>query len=122
MTNSIPEPVALKVGDEAPDFTLPTHNEGELNLAWYRGRKNVILAFYPADWTPVCSSQIPAYVKLQDQFDRLNSQLLGISVDSIPCTIACAPSQSPLLSRSRARLNSSMASIGCLLRVRSLRG
>ncbi len=40
-------PDMLRVGDLAHDFTLPTHNEGELNLAWYRGRKNVILAFLP---------------------------------------------------------------------------
>ena len=44
MTSSEPVP---QVGDPAPDFTLMTHNEGELNLAWYQGRKNVILASYP---------------------------------------------------------------------------
>lgn len=75
----------LKVGDEAPDFTLPTHNEGELNLAWYEGRKNVVLAFYPGDWTPVCTTQIPGYQALMEEFERLNTQLLGISVDSVPC-------------------------------------
>lgn len=80
----------LKVGDLAPDFTLPTHNEGELNLAWYRGRKNVVLAFYPGDWTPVCAAQIPAYQIIQDEFEKYTTQLLAISVDSIASHIAWA--------------------------------
>ena len=86
------ETETLKVGDKAPDFTLPTHNEGELNLAWYQGRKNVVLAFYPADWTPVCATQVPGYQAIIDEFERYNAQLLCISVDSIPCHIAWAKS------------------------------
>jgi len=86
----------LKVGDAAPDFTLPTHNEGELNLAWYQGRKNVILAFYPGDFTPVCSAQIPAYVSLIDTFDEYDCQVLGISVDSVACHLAWAKSMGGL--------------------------
>jgi peroxiredoxin len=82
----------LKVGDPAPDFTLPTHNEGQLNLHWYRGRKNVVLAFYPGDWTPVCSAQIPGYEQVLATFEKHNAQLLGISVDSVPCHIAWAKS------------------------------
>ena len=82
----------LSCGDEAPDFTLPTHNEGELNLAWYRTRKHVVLAFYPGDWTPVCATQIPGYQQIYDEFEKLNTQLLGISVDSIPCHMAWAKS------------------------------
>lgn len=82
----------LKVGDPAPDFTLMTHNEGELNLGWYKGRKNVILAFYPGDWTPVCSTQIPGYMPHLDFFEEHNSQLLGISVDSPACHMAWAKS------------------------------
>lgn len=84
--------VMLKVGDEAPDFTLPTHNEGDLNLHWYRGRRNVVLAFYPADWTPVCANQIPGYQKDLEKFEEYNTQLLAISVDSIPCHRAWAKS------------------------------
>lgn len=75
--------ISLKVGDEAPDFTLITHNEGELNLHWYQGRKNVILAFYPGDWTPVCASQIADYSQFDDLFEKYDCQLFGISVDSI---------------------------------------
>jgi peroxiredoxin len=82
----------LRVGDMAPDFTLPSHNEGELNLAWYRTRKNVVLAFYPADWTPVCATQIPGYKPLQETLEKYNTQLLGISVDSVFCHTAWAKS------------------------------
>ncbi len=81
-----------QVGDIAPDFTLMSHNEGQLNLAWYRGRKNVILAFYPGDFTPVCSVQIPGYVALQDSFDKHDCQVMGISVDSTACHQAWAKS------------------------------
>ena len=85
-------PDILKVNDPAPDFTLNTHNEGELNLAWYQGRKNVVLAFYPGDWTPVCSNQIPEYQRLLEKFEKNDCQLLCISVDSVPCHKAWAKS------------------------------
>ena len=82
----------LKVGDTAPDFTLMTHSEGQLNLAWYRGRKIVILAFYPGDWTPVCSTQIPGYMPHMEFFEDHDCQLFGISVDSTACHMAWAKS------------------------------
>jgi len=82
----------LKTGDQAPDFTLNTHNEGELNLAWYQGRKNVVLAFYPADWTPVCATQVPLYQTVIDRFEELDCQLLCISCDSVPSHMAWAKS------------------------------
>ena len=82
----------LQVGDQAPDFTLLTHNEGELNLGWYRGRHNVVLVFYPGDWTPACSVQVPGYQENIGFFNDCNCQLLCVSVDSIPCHIAWARS------------------------------
>ncbi|MDH3892129.1 MAG: redoxin domain-containing protein [candidate division Zixibacteria bacterium] len=88
--------VQLAIGDPAPDFTLATHNEGELNLAWYQGRKNVVLAFYPADWTPVCSTQVPEYQKKIERFEELDCQLFCLSCDSVPCHIAWAKSMSGL--------------------------
>lgn len=84
--------IILNINDPAPDFTLNTHNEGELNLAWYQTRKNVVLAFYPADWTPVCSNQIPQYQKELEIFDKYDCQILCISVDSVPCHKAWAKS------------------------------
>jgi peroxiredoxin (alkyl hydroperoxide reductase subunit C) len=82
----------LKVGDPAPDFTLPTHNEGELNLGWYRGRKNVLIAFFPAAWTPVCATHVPNYQHDIAAFDKLDCQILGVSVDSLPSLTAWAKS------------------------------
>jgi peroxiredoxin len=82
----------LKAGDPAPDFTLPSHSEGELNLKWYRDRMNVVLAFYPGDWTPACSSQIPGYEEQSAKFFRYNCQVLGISVDSVASHKAWAAS------------------------------
>lgn len=84
--------VKLAVGNPAPDFTLATHNEGELNLSWYQGRKNVVLAFYPADWTPVCATQVPEYQRNIERFDEFDCQLLCLSCDSVPCHIAWAKS------------------------------
>ena len=89
---SVNELLSPEVGDVAPDFSLPSHNEGELNLAWYRGRKNVALAFYPGDWTPLCAAQIPCYHRLIDRFEALECQLLAISVDSVPSHAAWAKS------------------------------
>lgn len=86
------ETVDLRIGDEAPDFTLQSHSEGELNLSWYRGRKAVVLAFYPGDWTPVCATQIPAYEPILSRIEALGCQLLAISCDSIPCHRAWAKS------------------------------
>ncbi|HUV31114.1 MAG TPA: redoxin domain-containing protein [Acidobacteriota bacterium] len=86
------ESIRLNVGDPAPDFTLPTHNEGELNLSWYRGRRIVVLAFYPADWTPVCATQIPGYQDVFDEFEKYDCQLLAVSIDSIPSHVAWARS------------------------------
>ena len=92
MTKTNVETRNLRIGDKAPDFTLKTHNEGELNLSWYQKRKNVVLAFYPGDFTPVCSNQIPGYNKLLERFDSYDCQLFGISVDSVACHVAWAKS------------------------------
>jgi len=73
----------LKVGDMAPDFTLQAHIERTVMLSQFRGRKNVVLAFFPLAWTPVCSEQIPSYQAEKDRFATLNTQVLGISIDSL---------------------------------------
>ena len=74
----------VKVGDPAPDFTLPTIDGGTVTLAEFRGKKNVVLSFVPAAWTPVCSGQWPGYNIVQDMFDETNTQLIGVSVDNVP--------------------------------------
>ncbi len=78
----------LKVGDEAPDFALPAQDGKKIRLSDYRGKKNVMLAFYPQDFTPVCSHQLPSYSKQVNKFEVLNTQVLAIGIASIPVHIA----------------------------------
>ncbi len=74
----------VKVGDPAPDFRLPSLSGQKIALSDYRGKKNVVLSFVPAAWTPVCSDQWPGYNIIKDIFDSHNAILLGITVDNIP--------------------------------------
>ncbi len=78
----------VKVGDPAPDFTLPAVAGGTVTLGAYRGKKNVVLSFVPAAWTPVCSDQWPGYNLARRIFESRNAVLLGISVDNIPTLFA----------------------------------
>ena len=78
----------LKVGDLAPDFILPAVRGGEISLKQYRGKKNVVISFVPAAWTPVCSDQWPGYNIAQNYFDQNDAILLGITVDNIPTLYA----------------------------------
>ena len=74
----------VKVGDPAPDFSLPTIDGRTITLAEFRGKKNVVLSFVPAAWTPVCSGQWPGYNIVQDMFDQAETHLIGVSVDNVP--------------------------------------
>jgi len=67
-------------GEPAPDFTLPTGPDGVITLSELRGRA-VILAFYPADWSPVCTDQMALYSEILPEFRRLGADLVGISID-----------------------------------------
>jgi len=78
----------VKVGDVAPDFLLPSITGQKVTLNQYRGKKNVVLSFVPAAWTPVCSDQWPGYNIVKDLFDKNDSVLLGITVDNIPTLYA----------------------------------
>lgn len=78
----------VKVGDRAPDFTLPSIAGQMVALGQYRGKKNVVLSFVPAAWTPVCSDQWPGYNIVKDLFDASDAILLGITVDNIPTLYA----------------------------------
>ena len=71
----------LKAGIPAPDFSLENNAGEKITLAALRG-KPVILAFYPADWSPVCGDQLALYNEILPMFDEYNAQLLGISVDN----------------------------------------
>lgn len=80
--------VKVKVGDPAPDFTLPSVAGGNVTLGDFRGKKNVVLSFVPAAWTPVCSDQWPGYNLARKIFESRDAVLLGISVDNIPTLFA----------------------------------
>jgi len=77
-----------KVGDSAPGFSLPAVSGGRISLGQYRGKKNVVLSFVPAAWTPVCSDQWPGYNIVEDIFNMNDAILLGITVDNIPTLFA----------------------------------
>lgn len=75
----------VKVGDRAPDFTLPAAlAKGNVSLSQYLGKRNVVLSFVPAAWTSVCSLQWPSYNTIKDVFHRHDAMLLGITVDNVP--------------------------------------
>ncbi len=78
----------VKVGDPAPDFTLPSVTGEKVSLNQYRDKKNVVLSFVPAAWTPVCSDQWPGYNIIKGVFDEHEAVLLGITVDNIPTLFA----------------------------------
>ena len=74
----------VKIGERAPNFSLPAVGGGRVSLGQYLGKKNVVISFVPAAWTPVCSDQWPGYQIAKDLFDKNNASLIGISVDNIP--------------------------------------
>ena len=79
----------VPAGTPAPDFSLRSTHDEIVNLRDLRGRA-VILAFYPNDWSPVCSDQLSLYNELLPEFQRLDAELYGISVDSPWCHLAFA--------------------------------
>lgn len=91
---------ALKAGTPAPDFDLRTTPDQSVTLREFRGRPT-ILAFYPADWSPVCGDQITLYNEVLPEFQQFNAELLGISVDGVWCHLAFSKDRKlhfPLLS------------------------
>lgn len=80
--------LAVAVGDRMPDFDLPTVTGGRVRLSDYLGRKNLVISFVPAAWTPVCSGQWPGYNIAQDAFEENDAALVGISVDNVPTLYA----------------------------------
>jgi peroxiredoxin len=79
----------LEPGTKAPDFALRSTPDQLLSLSECRGRP-VILAFYPEDWSPVCSDQLGLYEAVLPEFQRLGAQLIAISVDGVWCHLAFA--------------------------------
>lgn len=73
-----------KVGSVAPDFKLKATADQHLSLSELRG-SNVVLVFYPADWSPVCGDQLALYNELLPEFEKFNAKLIGISTDGVWC-------------------------------------
>ena len=93
--NAMPMP-----GEHAPDFALPGSADRRIGLAEYRGRP-VVLAFYPADWSPVCGDQMSLYEAMLPMFAQYDAAILGVSVDGVWCHRAFAQQRNisyPLLS------------------------
>lgn len=72
-----------KEGDQAPDFTLAAYPSGRVSLKDFRGKKNVVLAFYPKDSTPGCTKEMCAFSEDLSRFESANTVVLGISCDSL---------------------------------------
>ena len=77
----------LPIGTSAPDFSLHVTPDQKIKLSELKGKK-VILAFYPADWSPVCGDEIALYNQTLKFFHKHNAEILGISVDSKWCHLA----------------------------------
>ncbi len=90
----------LAPGTMAPDFTLHTTPNQTISLHDFRGQP-VILAFYPADWSPVCSDEMALFNEVLPEFQRFQAEMMGISVDGVWCHLAFARDRKlrfPLLS------------------------
>ena len=92
--------VALKPGSIAPDFTLKTTPDQTVSLKDFLGTP-VILAFYPADFSPVCGDEMSLYNEILPEFQGFGAEIMGISVDGVWCHLAFAKARNlhfPLLS------------------------
>jgi|GEM_PF-64762 len=97
--------IMLQKNDVAPDFTLYATPDQKITLSEFKG-KNVILAFYPADWSPVCSDQMALYNETLKFFKKYDAEIFGISVDSKWCHLAFSQSRNlhfPLLADFEAK-------------------
>jgi peroxiredoxin len=74
--------MAISVGAAAPDFVLKDQSQKEVKLSDFQGKKNVVIVFYPLDWSPVCTNEHACFVNDMKRFEQLDAQVLGISVDS----------------------------------------
>ena len=72
----------IAVGQPAPDFALKDQSQKEVKLADFLGKRNIVLIFYPLDFSPVCTNEHACFVNDMKQFESLDAQVLGLSVDS----------------------------------------
>jgi len=74
--------MTVAAGQTAPEFTLKDQSMQEVKLADFRGKKNVVIIFYPLDWSPTCTQEHACVVNEMKRFEQLDAQVLGVSVDS----------------------------------------
>lgn len=72
----------IEIGDEAPDFVLKDQDQKEVKLSDFRGKKNVVLAFYPLDWSPICTNENKCLTNDLPKFQDKETEVFGISIDS----------------------------------------
>jgi mycoredoxin-dependent peroxiredoxin len=75
--------MSIAVGQTAPDFTLQNQDKKEVKLSDFAGKRNVVLLWYPLDWSPVCTSEHACFVNDMKKFEMLDAEVLGVSVDSV---------------------------------------
>ncbi len=75
--------MSIAVGQMAPDFTLLNQEKKEVKLSDFAGKKNVVLVWYPLDWSPTCTNEHACFVNEMKAFETLDAEVLGISVDSV---------------------------------------
>src|SRR5256884_3412881 len=77
------ESMGIAVGQAAPGFTLQNQEKKEVKLSDFSGKKNVVLVWYPLDWSPTCTNEHACFVNEMKAFETLDAEVLGISVDSV---------------------------------------
>jgi mycoredoxin-dependent peroxiredoxin len=75
--------MSVSVGQTAPDFTLKDQHQKDVKLSDFTGKKNVVLVFYPLDWSPTCTNEHVCFVNDMKSFEQLDAEVLGVSVDSV---------------------------------------
>ena len=75
--------MSIAVGQTAPDFALLNQEKKEVKLSDFAGKKNVVLVWYPLDWSPTCTNEHVCFVNDMKAFETLEAEVLGVSVDSV---------------------------------------
>jgi mycoredoxin-dependent peroxiredoxin len=75
--------MSISVGQKAPDFTLQNQDKKDVKLSDFAGKKNVVLVWYPLDWSPTCTNEHVCLVDEMKSFETLDAEVLGVSVDSV---------------------------------------